>query len=86
MKENPDRFCHLTKWYILAYIEYWKQAESWLEPAGTRIPDLDHANVGSDCDWIETESGIAHLRGSTFLLSFSLRRCIGGTTLSRLKI
>ena len=25
----------------------WKRAESWLEPAGTRMPDLDHANVGS---------------------------------------
>ena len=24
-----------------------KQAESWLKTAGTRIPDLDHANVGS---------------------------------------
>ena len=52
----------------------WKRAESWLEPAGTRIPDLDHANVGSDCDWIETESGIAHLRGSAF---FVLSLCGG---------
>ena len=25
MKENPDSFCHLTKWYILAYIEYCKE-------------------------------------------------------------
>ena len=48
----------------------WKRAESWLEPAGTRIPDLDHANVGSDCDWIETESGTVRLRGSAFFISF----------------
>lgn len=44
----------------------WEQAESWLETAGTRIPDLDHANVGSDCDWIEIESGAMHLRSSAF--------------------
>lgn len=25
MKEKPDSFCHLTKWYILAYIEYCKE-------------------------------------------------------------
>ena len=36
MKENPDCFCHWTKWYILAYIEYCKEHELEIHPA--RMP------------------------------------------------
>ena len=38
MKENPDSFCHLTKWYILAYIEYCKENKRYYRGAcGNRL-------------------------------------------------
>ena len=45
----------------------------------TRIPDLDHANVGSNCEKIEKWKYVGI---STFFIY--LRRYIGGTTLHRL--
>ena len=59
MKENPDSFCHLTKHPNLRIVLFAKKIEhkyrgacgnrlrAGCETARTRIPDLDHANVGS---------------------------------------